>query len=214
MTKENLKIYFDFLNETFPNAKCALNYSKDYELLIAVMLSAQTTDKAVNIATSRLFLDYPSLESLAKADLKDIENHIAFLGMYRNKAKNIIGIASKLLEDGYTSVPNDPEYLVTLPGVGNKTKNCVLAELYNEPLLAVDTHVQRISKRLNMVKDSDSVLEMEHKLIKQIPSERLVKINHQIIWFGREICKAQNPHCEKCACTGFCSYYKKKKSTI
>ena len=213
MTKENLHTFFDYLDKRFPDAKCALNYSKDYELLIAVMLSAQTTDKAVNIATSRLFLDYPSLESLAKADRKDIENHIAFLGMYRNKAKNIIGIADKLIKDGYTSVPNDPEYLVTLPGVGNKTKNCVLAELFNEPLLAVDTHVQRISKRLNLVKESDSVLEMENKLVKQIPSERLIKTNHQIIWFGREVCKAQNPHCEECACQEFCSYFKKKKST-
>lgn len=208
MTKEQINTFFTFLDERFPDAKCALNYSKDYELLIAVMLSAQTTDKAVNIATSALFSTYKSLEELANAPLEDIENKIAFLGMYHNKAKNIIGIAKKLLTDTDGMVPNDHDYLVTLPGVGNKTRNCVLAELFNEPYLAVDTHVQRISKRLNLVNSKDDPLEMEKKLLKIIPKERLIKTNHQIIWFGREICKAQSPHCNECKACEFCKYYK------
>ncbi len=195
---------FNFLDGTFPDAKCALIYNNDYELVIAVMLSAQTTDKAVNKATAVLFNKYPTIEDLANANIEDIETIISFLGMYKNKASNVIGIAKRLLEDYDGKVPNNPEYLVTLPGVGNKTKNCVLAELFNEPLLAVDTHVQRISKRLSLVKPSDSVLEMERKLVKQIPSERLIKTNHQIIWFGREICKAKNPLCEKCPLGQYC----------
>ena len=203
MTKD-LSPIFSYLDKTFPDAKCALNYSKDYELLIAVMLSAQTTDNAVNKATSVLFKRYPTLEELANADIKDIENIISFLGMYKNKAKNVKGIATRLLNEQNGKVPNDPEYLVTLPGVGNKTKNCVLAELFNEPLLAVDTHVQRISKRLNLVKENDSVETMEKKLVKLIPSNRLIKTNHQIIWFGRTICKAQSPLCDKCEIREFC----------
>ena len=207
MTKD-LSPIFSYLDKTFPDAKCALNYSKDYELLIAVMLSAQTTDNAVNKATSVLFKRYSTLEELANADIKDIENIISFLGMYKNKAKNVKGIATRLLADQNGKVPNDPEYLVTLPGVGNKTKNCVLAELYNEPLLAVDTHVQRISKRLNLVKENDSVETMEKKLVKLIPSSRLIKTNHQIIWFGRTICKAQSPQCERCGIKEYCGYKK------
>lgn len=207
MTKD-LSSIFSYLDKTFPDAKCALNYSKDYELLIAVMLSAQTTDNAVNKATSVLFKRYITLEELANADIKDIENIISFLGMYKNKAKNIKGIATRLLSEQNGKVPNDPEYLVTLPGVGNKTKNCVLAELFNEPLLAVDTHVQRISKRLNLVKENDSVETMEKKLVKLIPSNRLIKTNHQIIWFGRTICKAQSPQCERCGIKEYCGYKK------
>ena len=195
---------FTYLDSTFPNAKCALIYSKDYELVIAVMLSAQTTDKAVNKATEVLFRQYPTLESLARAKVEDIESIISFLGMYKNKAKNVTGIAKRLLEDCGGIVPNNPEYLLTLPGVGNKTKNCVLAELFNEPLLAVDTHVQRISKRLKLVDEKDSVEEMERKLVRVIPSKRLIKTNHQIIWFGREICKAQNPKCELCSLSKYC----------
>ena len=197
---------FSFLDKTFPDAKCALNYSKDYELLIAVMLSAQTTDNAVNKATAILFEKYPTLESLASADVKDVEKIISFLGMYKNKAQNVVGIAKRLVSEKNSIVPQEPDYLVTLPGVGNKTKNCVMAELFNVPLLAVDTHVQRISKRLNLVKPNDSVEVMEKKLVKVIPSERLIKTNHQIIWFGRTICKAKNPACDKCEICSYCNH--------
>ena len=205
MTNKLIDI-FSFLDKEFPNAKCALNYSKDYELLIAVMLSAQTTDNAVNKATAVLFSKYPTIKDLANAKLEDIESIISFLGMYKNKAKHIIGITNALIKDYDGKVPQNPDYLVSLPGVGNKTKNCVMAELFNVPLLAVDTHVQRISKRLDLDKPNDSVEEMERKLVKQIPSERLIKTNHQIIWFGRTICKAKNPACDRCEISKYCNH--------
>lgn len=194
----------NFLDEEFPTAHCELKYTKDYEFLIAVMLSAQTTDKAVNEATAILFKKYKTIEELANADKFDIEQCIKFLGMYKVKASNVKAIAKRLIEDYGSKVPNDAEALLSLPGVGNKTKNCVLGELYNEPLLACDTHVQRTSKRLGLVKENDSVEEIERKLIKQIPVERIVKTNHQLIWFGRYMCKAQHPLCEKCKLHAFC----------
>lgn len=206
--KEKIEIIIPYLDKTFPDAKCALNYSKDYELLIAVMLSAQTTDNQVNKATAKLFSDFPSLKDLSEASLEDIGKDIAFLGMYRNKAKNVKGIATRLLNEKGGIVPNDPDYLVTLPGVGNKTRNCVLAELYAEPRLALDTHVQRIIKRWKLVKESDSLEVMEEKLMKLLPKEKRIKLNHQIIWFGRTICKAQNPQCEHCGLRDICTYKK------
>ena len=200
----NKELIFNYLDELFPDAHCELNYSKDYELLIAVMLSAQTTDKSVNKATAILFSKYKNLEELSKAKLEDVEECIRFIGMYKVKAKNVIGIAQKLLSDFGGVVPHDGEKLMTLSGVGNKTKNCVLAELFNDPYLAVDTHVQRISKRLGLVKEKDSVEVMEKKLVKFIPRERLIKTNHQIIWFGRYFCKAIKPDCKNCKLSGIC----------
>ena len=194
----NKDLFFSYLDELYSDAHCELNYSKDYELLIAIMLSAQTTDKAVNKATAILFSRYHSLEELKNADIKDIEECIKFLGMYKNKAKNIKGIATQIIDRFNGVVPSNAEDLMSLPGIGNKTKNCYLAEMYNEPLLAVDTHVQRISKRLGICKESDSVEVMEKKLVRYIPKERLVKTNHQIIWFGRYFCKAIKPNCEQC----------------
>lgn len=194
----------NFLDEEFPTAHCELNYTKDYEFLIAVMLSAQTTDKAVNQATAILFKQYPTLNDLANANKFDIEHCIQFLGMYKAKASNVKAIAKRLLEDYGGKVPNDAEALLSLPGVGNKTKNCVLGELFNEPLLACDTHVQRVSKRLDLVNENDSVKEIEQKLVKEIPQSRIVKTNHQLIWFGRYMCKAQHPLCEKCKLHNIC----------
>ncbi|MCR5332616.1 MAG: endonuclease III [Bacilli bacterium] len=196
--------FFSYLDELYSDAHCELNYTKDYELLIAIMLSAQTTDKAVNKATAILFSRYHSLEELANTDIKDIEKCLAFLGMYKNKAKNVIGIAQRIVNDFDGKVPSNGDDLLSLPGIGNKTKNCYLAEMYHEPLLAVDTHVQRISKRLGICKEKDDVVTMEKKLIKYIPSDRLIKTNHQIIWFGRYFCKAVKPNCEECKIKAFC----------
>lgn len=200
------KIFFSYLDELYSDAHCELNYSKDYELLIAIMLSAQTSDKAVNKATAILFSKYHSLEELANADIRDIEKCIAFLGMYRNKAKNVIGIAKDIIDRFDGKVPTNGDDLMSLSGVGNKTKNCYLAEMHHMPLLAVDTHVQRISKRLGICKEKDSVEVMEKKLMKYIPEERLIKTNHQIIWFGRYFCKAIKPNCEQCKIKDYCSF--------
>lgn len=203
MTNKQIAI-FAYLDELYPNAHCELNFNKDYELVIAVMLSAQTTDKSVNRVTSVLFSKYPSINDLANAKLEDVENIIASIGMYKVKAKNVIGIAQKLVCDFDGKVPHDANSLLSLPGVGNKTKNCILAEIFNEPYIAVDTHMQRFAKRLGIAKKNDSVEIMEKKYLKFIPKERAIKTNHQIIWFGRYFCKAISPNCENCKLKEFC----------
>ena len=198
------EILLSYLDEKYPDAHCELVYSKDYEFLIAVMLSAQTTDKSVNQATAFLFKIYKTLEELANAESSDVEFIIRHLGMYQVKAKNVIKIANILLKQYGGKVPNDAEALLAMPGVGNKTKNCVLGELFNEPLLAVDTHMQRVAKRLGIADEKDSVEKIEQKYMSIIPKERVVKTNHQIIWFGRYFCKALSPECNRCKIREFC----------
>ena len=198
------ELLFSYLDEKYPDAHCELVYSKDYEFLIAVMLSAQTTDKSVNQATAILFKKYRTVEELANADVGDVAFIIRHLGMYQVKAKNVVKIAQILVNQYGGKVPNDPEALVAMPGVGNKTKNCVLGELYNVPLLAVDTHMQRVAKRLGIADEKDSVEKIEQKYMSIIPAERVVKTNHQIIWFGRYFCKALSPECANCKLKDFC----------
>ena len=198
------EILFSYLDEKYPDAHCELVYSKDYEFLIAVMLSAQTTDKSVNQATAILFKKYKTVEELANADVGDVAFIIRHLGMYQVKAKNVVKIAQILVNQYDGKVPNDPEALVAMPGVGNKTKNCVLGELFNEPLLACDTHMQRVGKRLGIADEKDSVEKIEQKYMNFIPKERVVKTNHQIIWFGRYFCKALSPECANCKIKEFC----------
>ena len=198
------ELLFSYLDEKYPSAHCELVYSKDYEFLIAVMLSAQTTDKSVNQATAVLFKKYRTVEELANADVGDVAFIIRHLGMYQVKAKNVVKIAQILVNQYGGKVPNDPEALVAMPGVGNKTKNCVLGELYKAPLLAVDTHMQRVAKRLGIADEKDSVEKIEQKYMSIIPKERVVKTNHQIIWFGRYFCKALSPECANCKLKDFC----------
>ena len=200
----NSNTLFSYLDELYPNAHCELNYKKDYEFLIAVMLSAQTTDKSVNQATAVLFSKYKTLEELCNADVSDVAFIIRHLGMYQVKAQNVVKIANILAKQHNGKVPNDQEALLSMPGVGNKTKNCVLAELYNEPLLAIDTHMQRVGKRLGIADEKDSVEKIEQKYMSFIPKDRVVKANHQIIWFGRYFCKALSPNCANCKIRQFC----------
>lgn len=190
-----------YLDELFPNPRCELNYNKDYELLIAVMLSAQTTDKRVNQVTEILFNKYPTINALADAKLTDIEEIIKPIGTYHIKAKNVIEIAKKLKEK---PVCNDRLYLESLSGVGRKTTNVVLSELYNEPYLAVDTHITRVAKRLKLVNKDDDVLTIEKKLMKKISKDNVRKIHHQLIFFGRYHCKAMKPNCENCKLKSYC----------
>lgn len=198
---------FDYLNQIIPNPKCELNYSKDYELLIAVMLSAQTTDKRVNIVTKELFTKYNSLEKLSKAKLEDIEKIIYTLGNYTKKSKAVIEIANSIKKKG--KVPNDRTYLESLPMIGRKTVSVVLSELYNEPNIAVDTHVERTSKRLGLAKSDDNVLEVEKSLKKKIPKEMWCKAHLQLVHFGRYFCTAKNPNCKVCKLKKLCKYDKK-----
>lgn len=182
----------------FPDAKCELNYNKDYELLIATVLSAQCTDKRVNEVTKVLFEKY-DIFSLANADKKDIENIIRSCGSYTKKSQYLISIAKSLVDNYHGIVPNDREYLESLPGVGRKTANVVLSNLYNVAAIAVDTHVERVSKRLRLAAKKDTVLEVEKKLMKKIPKDLWGRSHHQLVLFGRYICKARGPECDKCA---------------
>ena len=204
MTKTSDKVneILSYLDELFPNPKCELNYNKDYELLIAVMLSAQTTDKRVNEVTKILFSKYPSLEKLKDANIEDIRKIVYPLGTYTKKSQNIKDIASSLYEIGY--VPNDREFLEKLSGVGRKTTNVVLSNLYNVPCIAVDTHVSSVSKRLGLAKENDEVLAIEKKLTKIIPKEKRNKAHHQFVLFGRYYCKAKQPDCYNCKLKDIC----------
>lgn len=187
----------DKLDKMFPDAKCELNYNKDYELLIATVLSAQCTDKRVNEVTKVLWNKY-DLNTLAKAKKKDIEDIIRSCGSYTKKSDYIITIAKKLVSECNGIVPNDRDYLENLPGVGRKTTNVVLSNLYDVPAIAVDTHVERVSKRLRLASKNDSVLEVENKLMKKIPKDKWSRTHHQMVLFGRYICKAAKPDCGNC----------------
>lgn len=200
----------NYLDELFPNPKCELNYTKDYELLIAVVLSAQTTDKRVNKVTEVLFNKYSELKDLKKAEIKDIENIIKEIGTYRKKAIFIKEI-SRILDEEYEGiVPNDRKVLESMPGVGRKTCNVVLSNIYNVPAIAVDTHVSRVSKRLGLAQKKDDVDKIEKKLMKKIKKENWSKIHHQLVLFGRYKCKAQRPECENCKLINICKEKKHK----
>ena len=196
----------DYLDELFPNPRCELNYTRDYELLLATMLSAQTTDKRVNMVTDVLFKKYNSLERLSLANVEDVENIIKPIGTFRIKSLNLIEIARRLVKDYDGVVPNDRVYLESLPGVGRKTTNVVLSNLFNVPCIAVDTHVARVSKRLDMANENDSPYIIEEKLSKVFKKKDLCKRHHQLVLFGRYYCMARSPKCENCKLRSYCNY--------
>ena len=202
------KMIENYLDELFPNPKCELNYTKDYELLLATMLSAQTTDKRVNSVTDILFKKYPTIKDLANADIIDIQNIIRPIGTYHKKSQNLIEIAKRLDKEHNGKLPNNREYLESLPGVGRKTANVVLSNIFNVPCIAVDTHVSRVSKRLNIAKEKDEPIQIEKKLNKVLKKENLCKRHHQLVLFGRYHCLARNPKCENCKLKEICKYYK------
>lgn len=194
----------DYLDFLFPDPHCELNYTKDYELLIATMLSAQTTDKKVNMVTDILFKKYNTVYKLSEANIEDIKSIIKPIGTYNKKSKNVIEIAKSLVTNCNGVVPNDREYLESLPGVGRKTTNVVLSNIYNEPLIAVDTHVARVSKRLGIANLSDDVNTIEKKLNDYFPKDKLTRLHHQLVLFGRYYCKAQKPMCSTCKLKSIC----------
>ncbi len=199
-----MKKIINYLDELYPSATCELVYNKDYELLIAVMLSAQTTDIRVNMVTKNLFQKYPTLNDLKKASLIDLENIIRPIGTFRKKAKNIINIASRLVEEQNGIVPNDRTFLESLNGVGRKTTNVILSVLFNEPVIAVDTHIKRVSIRLGLADELDDVYVIEQKLMKLIPKDKINKFHNQMIFFGRYHCKARKPNCFNCKLKDIC----------
>lgn len=198
----------NYIDSLYPTAHCELEYTKDYELLIAIVLSAQTTDKSVNKVTKVLFGKYKTLEELSNAPLEDIENIIKSIGTFKKKSVFIKNITKALIEECNGQVPNNREYLETLSGVGRKTINVFLAEYFQEPSIAVDTHVERVSKRLGLAKSKVTVNEVEQSLMKKIPKKLWIKTHHQLIFFGRYHCKAKNPNCKNCKLTNICKYYK------
>lgn len=206
----NSELIENYLDELFKNPRCELNYNKDYELLIAVVLSAQTTDKRVNQVTNILFNKYDSLEKLENADLNDIKEIIKPIGTFNKKAIFVKEIASYLLKNCNGKVPNSEEELTSIPGVGRKTSNVVRSNLFNYPAIAVDTHVSRVSKRLKLAKKNDDVLTIEKKLMKKFPKESWSKLHHQLVLFGRYNCTAKKPNCDKCKLTEICDYYNNK----
>ena len=194
------------LDIMIPDPKCELNYNKDYELLIATVLSAQCTYARVNMVTKELFSKY-DIYSLAAANINDIKKIIKSVGTYTRKSEYIIEIAKRLVNDYNGKVPNDRKYLESLPGVGRKTCNVVLSNIYDVPTIAVDTHVERVSKRLNLVRQNDGVIKVENKLMKKIPKNKWSRFHHQMVLFGRYICKSKNPDCENCLLNNKCKYY-------
>jgi endonuclease-3 len=199
-----LKEVENYLDELFPNPKCELNFNKDYELLIAVVLSAQTTDKRVNSVTEILFDKYKTLEELSNADVKEIGQIIKPIGTFNKKTVFVKEIAA-ILKDNYDGkVPNDRTSLEKMPGVGRKTTNVVLSVLFKVPAIAVDTHVARVSKRLGLVKKDDTVNVIEKKLMKKFEKSTWSKRHHQLVLFGRYHCKAISPNCNNCKLKNMC----------
>lgn len=197
--------YFD---ELFPDADCALNFSTPYELLIAVILSAQCTDKRVNVVTKDLFKEANTPEKMLQLGEEKLKQIIFPCGFYNNKAKAILKTSKDLVERFDGNVPSDLETLTTLDGVGRKTANVVIANAFGGQTIAVDTHVHRVSKRLGLTKDNSTPYQCEMDLLKIVPYDKRSKFHHQMILFGRNICKAIKPNCEVCKLKDVCKYYK------
>lgn len=213
--RKKLKQILETIAAMFPEAKGELDWEEPFQLLIAVILSAQTTDKAVNKITPQLWLKYPRIEDLANAQLADVEDALRTIGLYKTKAKNIIKTAQVILSDFDGQVPKTHAELETLPGVGRKTANVVLGEIYGIPSIAVDTHVSRVAKRLNISAPDADVTQIEADLMAKIPKKDWVITHHRLIFFGRYHCLAKNPKCATCPLQDSCLYYKeniKKKA--
>lgn len=211
LTKAQWTHFLGEMDRMFPNAHCELVHDNPFELTIATLLSAQCTDVLVNKVTKTLFQKYKTPEDYLAVPLEELQNDIRSIGLYRNKAKNIQLLCEKLIREFGGEIPTSREELVTLPGVGRKTANVVLSVAFHIPALAVDTHVERVSKRLGLCRWKDSVLEVEETIMKKTPMEKWSKTHHQLIFFGRYHCKAQNPGCHTCPLLADCREGQKRK---
>lgn len=209
LKQDKFKEIYDILLDMFPDAHCELNYNNVYELTVAVMLSAQTTDKAVNLITPNLFKHYPTIFDLSKASLKDVENDIKRIGLYHNKAINIINMAKIVVEKYDGEIPGNLDELKSLPGIGQKTANVVLTEWFKVPRIPVDTHVERVSKRLDIVNSDASVIQVENTLMSLMPEENYHMGHHLLLFLGRYHCLSRNPKCDGCPLKKYCIYDKK-----
>ncbi|MCL1853628.1 MAG: endonuclease III [Peptococcaceae bacterium] len=208
-TRANARAIHDILGELWPEARCELAYSNVFQLLVATVLSAQTTDRQVNLVTKTLFGHYPTLDAFLTCTLADLEDHIRSLGLYRNKAKNLHALAQILAADHQGTVPSGLAELTSLPGVGRKTANVVRMEGFNIPALPVDTHVLRLANRLGLSQSKDPNI-VEKDLTSLLPDTCWKDAHHRLIWHGRRVCAAQKPRCGICSLTPFCSFSSKK----
>ena len=202
-------LVYNYLNRLYPDAKCELNFRNIYQLTISVILSAQTTDAAVNKVTPALFKKFHNFEELAKAEVKEVENLLKKLGLYKIKASRIIEVSNTIVKDYNGIVPNDLEILTEIKGIGRKTASVILIEGYNLSAFPIDTHIHRISHRLGIAKTSDSIYQVEMKMSKFFKDFDYRKLHHQLIAFGRYHCRAKNPNCANCELSNVCKYYKK-----
>ncbi|WKN40619.1 endonuclease III [Tunicatimonas pelagia] len=210
--KERFQEFISYFATHQPEAETELTYNNPYELLVAVILSAQCTDKRVNMVTPALFEQFPTPEHLAASHFDELFPYIKSISYPNNKTKHLLGMAKMLIEDFDSEVPSDIKELQKLPGVGRKTANVISSVIFNQPAMAVDTHVFRVSKRLGLVtQTAKTPLEVEKQLIRHIPEEHVANAHHWLILHGRYVCLARKPKCEQCELTHFCRYFEKRE---
>lgn len=209
-----IKEKYSYLTEVFqhqnPNAQSELNFENPFQLILAVVLSAQCTDKRVNLVTPKLFDRFPTPESMATSSVEEIYEIIKSVSYPNNKAKHLLGLSQKLVSDFNSEVPDTMDALVSLPGVGRKTANVILSVIFNQAAMAVDTHVFRVSHRIGLVKNAKTSLETEKQLVKHFDEELIPIAHHWLILHGRYVCLARKPQCENCPFPEICDYYKKE----
>lgn len=204
--KERALLACEELQKLYPDAACSLNYSKSYELMIAARLSAQCTDARVNIITEKLFKKYPTLEAFAKADLTELEEIVRPCGFFRVKAKSIKEMANQLIDNFGGQIPDNIEDLLTISGIGRKTANLMMGDVWGKPAIVTDTHFIRITGRIGLTLNKEPQ-KVEKDLVKLIPPEKSSDFCHRIVEFGRDVCKARKPLCDECVCRDFCKHY-------
>lgn len=210
--KERYAKAIEWFQQAMPIAETELHYENPYQLLVAVILSAQCTDKRINMVTPALFEAYPSAAHMACASVDDIYSYIRSVSYPNNKARNLLGMAKTLVEKYNGEVPSDIDQLLTIPGVGRKTANVILSVVFNQAAMAVDTHVFRVSERIGLTTGSKNPLQTERTLTSHIPAELIPKAHHWLILHGRYVCKARRPDCLNCGLTGICRHYQKNKA--
>lgn len=213
LEKKNIDKVIKILGETYPNAECELNFKSPYELLVATILSAQCTDKRVNVVTGELFKEYNTPEKMVSLTEEELGEKIRSCGFYKNKSKNILETSRSIIIEHSGEVPKTMEELIRLPGVGRKTANVVLSNAFGVPAIAVDTHVFRVSNRIGIA-HGNTPEQVEDELMRNIPKDMWSITHHYLIWHGRNICKARKPDCEVCPVAPYCDYYLENVSTI
>ena len=210
--KERFQAFITHFSTSFPEAETELHYRNPFELLVAVVLSAQCTDKRINQVTPALFKRFPDPRDLADSSVEEIFSYIRSVSYPNNKAKHLLGLGQKLVDQFQGAIPETIDDLQTLPGVGRKTANVIASVIYNQPAMAVDTHVYRVSRRLGLVpQTAKTPLLVEKALIRHLPNDIIPRAHHWLILHGRYVCLARKPQCEACAITHFCAYYAKNK---